>query len=227
MITSLAIAGQLLVGRTILDLLGRQRPSRRRGAGALPGGLGVLLMIAALSQASRPSSGMPLGEKVSRRTMDEILDVATEVELEDLRGLRVPRPPCSGRGWPRAAVGRRGVRDRHHHFDARRASAWSLVLITVAPVLVPFAVLGYVPIAFVNVRNNRARYALEGELTELQRDARTSSTCMTDRTRPRRSAPTTRARRCAAGTPSCGTFAMLQLRALVRRRLTLTTSDRL
>ena len=37
------------------------------------------------------------------------------------------------------------------------------VLVSVAPVLVPFAVLGYVPIAYVNVRNNRARYALERE----------------------------------------------------------------
>ena len=44
------------------------------------------------------------------------------------------------------------------------------VLFTVAPVLVPIALLGYFPIAFVNVRNNRARYQLELELTELDRD---------------------------------------------------------
>ena len=42
-----------------------------------------------------------------------------------------------------------------------------LVLLTVAPILVPVAIIGYVPIALVNVRNNRARYRLEVELTEL------------------------------------------------------------
>ena len=35
------------------------------------------------------------------------------------------------------------------------------VLFTVAPILVPIALIGYVPIAVVNVRNNRARYQLE------------------------------------------------------------------
>ena len=55
------------------------------------------------------------------------------------------------------------------------------VLVRVAPVLVPIAVLGYLPIALVNVRNNRARYKLELELTELQRERSYLEYLMTDR----------------------------------------------
>ena len=57
------------------------------------------------------------------------------------------------------------------------------VLFTVAPILVPIALLGYVPIAVVNVRNNRARYQLELELTELQRDRSYLEYLMTERVR--------------------------------------------
>ena len=45
----------------------------------------------------------------------------------------------------------------------------------------PIALLGYVPIALVNVRNNRARYQLELELTELQRDRSYLEYLMTER----------------------------------------------
>ena len=51
-----------------------------------------------------------------------------------------------------------------------------VVLIAIAPVLVPIALAGYLPIAWVNVRNNRARHRLETSQTELQRSAATSST---------------------------------------------------
>ena len=97
------------------------------------------------------------------------------------------------------------------------------VLITVAPVLVPIAVLGYVPIALVNVRNNRARYQLELELTELQRERSYLEYLMTDRIEAKeiRSydiAPTLR-----RWHGELWDTRMTQLRALVRRRLTLTT----
>jgi ATP-binding cassette, subfamily B, bacterial len=44
------------------------------------------------------------------------------------------------------------------------------VVATVAPLVLPVALLGFVPVAIVNVRNNRARYRLELELTELERE---------------------------------------------------------
>ena len=46
------------------------------------------------------------------------------------------------------------------------------VLLTVAPSSCRSRIAGYLPIAWVNVRNNRARYRLESEQTELQRETR-------------------------------------------------------
>ena len=64
--------------------------------------LGVLLMVSAISQAIAGELRTPLSEQARRGTMNEILDVATEVDLEDLRGLRLPRSPATG---PPAAGG--------------------------------------------------------------------------------------------------------------------------
>ena len=124
---------------------------------------------------------MPLGEQVYRRTMDEILDVATEVELEAYEGSefhdRLQRARLAAGGQSSAVV-----------FGLVTIVSTLVVtvgvvavLFTVAPILVPIAVLGYVPIALVNVRNNRARYQLELELTELQRDRSYLEYLMTDR----------------------------------------------
>ena len=55
------------------------------------------------------------------------------------------------------------------------------VLLSVVPLLVPVAVIGYLPIAYVNVRNNKATYELEWELTELQRERTYLEFVMTDR----------------------------------------------
>ena len=90
--------------------------------------------------------------------MDEILDVATEVELEAYEGTefhdRMQRARFAAGGQ---SVGS-GVRLVTIVSTLVVAIGVVIVLMTVAPVLVPIAVLGYVPIAFVNVRNNRARY---------------------------------------------------------------------
>ena len=79
------------------------------------------------------------------------------------------------------------------------------MLLTVAPVLVPLAILGYMPIAFVNVRNNRARYELERELTELQRDRSYLEYLMTERVE--------------AKEVRCATTSRRRLRSLARRPL--------
>ena len=105
-VTSIAIAGQLLVGRTLLDLLA---DSERVDAGDLAPylvALGVLLMVSAMSQAVASELRIPLGEQVYRRAMDEILDVATEVELEAYEGSEF-HDRLQRRGWPPAGSRRR------------------------------------------------------------------------------------------------------------------------
>ena len=109
--------------------------------------LGVLLMLAAFSQAVANELRIPLAEQVTRRAMDEILDVATEVELEAYEGTefhdRLQRARLAAGGQSSAVV-----------FGLVTIVSTLVVtigvvavLVTVAPVLVPIAVLGYVPIA--------------------------------------------------------------------------------
>ena len=180
-VTAAAVAGELLVGRTLLDLLAG---SEQVDAGDLAPSLallGVLLMVSALSQAVANELRIPLGEQVARRTMDEILDVATEVGLEAHEGPdfhdRLQRARFAAAGQSSAVVfGLVTVVT-----TLAVAIGVVAVLLSVAPVLVPIAVLGYVPVAYVNVRNNRATYEMEFDLTELQRERTHLEYLMTDR----------------------------------------------
>jgi ATP-binding cassette subfamily B protein len=222
-VTSLAVAGQLLVGRTLLDLLVDSQHVDATDLAPYLVALGALLMLAALSQAVAGELRVPLAEQVHRRAMDQILDVATEVELEAYEGSefhdRLQRARVAAGGKSAAVV-----------FGLVTIVSTLVVavgvvgvLVTVAPVLVPIAVLGYAPIALVNVRNNRARYELERELTELHRDRVYLEYVMTDRIEAKevRSygvAPTFR-----RWHSNLWDIRLSRLRDLVRRRLELTT----
>jgi ATP-binding cassette, subfamily B, bacterial len=222
-VTSLAIAGQLLVGRTILNLLS---DNERVDAGDLAPHLailGALLMVSAMSQALVSELRIPLGEQVSRRAMDEILDVATEVELQAYEGSefhdRLLRARLAAGGQSSAVV-----------FGLVTIISTLIVtigvvavLVTVAPVLLPIAVLGYVPIAVVNVRNNRARYRLELEQTELLRDRTYLEYVMTDRTEAKEIRSYEMALTLRRWHSELWDTRLARLRALVRRRLALTT----
>lgn len=224
-VTSLAIAGQLLVGRTLLNLIadGADDVSAGELAPSLAA-LGGLLLVSAISQAVASEFRIPLGEKVHRRTLDEILDVATEVDLEAFEGSqfhdRLQRARAASGGQSSAVVF--GLVTIVSTLVV--AAGVVGVLITVAPILVPIAVLGYLPIAIVNVRNNRARYELERDLTELQRDRAYLEYVMTDRVEAKEIraydvAPTLR-----RWHHRLWDIRLERLRELVRRRLVLTTT---
>lgn len=180
-VTSAALAGQLLVGRDLLDLIA--------GTDSVEAGdlapqlvlLGLLLMVGALSRALSSELRIVLGEAVYRRTMDEILDVATEVDLETYESSdfydRLQRASWGTDGETTAiAFGLVSIMS-----TLVVAAGVIAVLFTVAPVLVPVAVLGYVPIAVVTVKNNRAHHELETDLTELYRERSYLETVMTER----------------------------------------------
>jgi ATP-binding cassette subfamily B protein len=168
-VTSVAIAGQLLVGRNLLNLLADEGDVAAGELAPSLIALGVLLLISAISQSVAAELRSPLSELVTRRAVDEILDVATEVELEAFEGAefhdRLQRARAAASGQSSAVVF--GLVTLVTTIAI--AIGVVAVLLSVAPILVPFALLGYVPVALVNVRNNRARYALERDLTELQR----------------------------------------------------------
>ncbi len=179
-VTGAAIAGQLLVGRTLLDLIAGKNVDAGDLAPYLVA-LGVLLMVSALSQAGATELKIPLSEHLARHTMNELLDVATEVNLEAYEGAnfhdRLERARFAATGQSSAVV-----------FGLVTVVSTLVVavgvvgvLLSVAPILVPIAVLGYVPIAYVNVRNNRATYQMEFDLTELQRERMYLEYLMTNR----------------------------------------------
>jgi ATP-binding cassette subfamily B protein len=222
-VTSLAVAGQLLVGRTLLDLLADREHVDAGELAPYLVALGLLLMLSTLSQAIANEIRIPLGEQVHRRTMDEILDVATEVDLEAYEGAefhdRLERARLAAGGQTSAVVF--GLVTIVSTLVVTIGVV--IVLATVVPLLLPIALVGYVPIALVNVRNTRARYRLERDLTELQRERSYLEYLMTERIEAKeiRSydvAPTLRRWHGALWDTR-----MSRLRALVRRRLALTT----
>ncbi len=222
-VMSVALAGQLLVGRTIVDLLADNEHVDSGELAPYIAVLGVLLMVAAMSQAVATELRMPLGEQVARHTMDEVLDVATEVELEAYEGSefhdQLQRARLAAGGQSSAVVF--GLVTIISTLVVTGGVV--VVLLTVAPVLVPIALLGYLPIALVNVRNNRARYQLELEQTELLRNRSYLEYLMTDRVeakeiRAYEVVPTLR-----RWHAELWDARMTQLRSLIRRRLTLTT----
>jgi ATP-binding cassette subfamily B protein len=222
-ITSAALAVQLLVGRTILDLLAGDK---RVDAGELApylALLAVLLMVAAMSQAVASELRLPLSEQVARHTMDEVLDVATEVDLEAYEGSefhdRLQRARLAAGAQSSAVVF--GIVTLISTLVVTVGVI--AVLVTVAPVLVPIAVLGYLPIALVNVRNNRARYELEVEQTELLRNRSYLEFVLTDRTEAKEVRAYGVAATLRRWHAELWETRMAQLHTLVRRRLKLTT----
>lgn len=179
-VTSVAVAGQLLVGRSILDLLsGTGNVSARELAPSLAL-LGALLIVGSLSQAATNEIRVLLSEKVQRLAMDEILDVATEVDYEAYEENqfhdRLQRARLAAGSQSAAVVF--GLMTMMSTLIVTIGVV--LVVIAVVPVLLPFALLGYLPVAWVNVRNTRARYRFEFGMTELQRDKGYLEYLMTD-----------------------------------------------
>jgi ATP-binding cassette subfamily B protein len=224
-ITAGAIAGQLLVGRDLLNTLADDA-GPVDFAQLAPGLalLGVLLLVGALSQACADELRLPLGELVHRRTTEEILDVATEVELEEYEGSQFHD------SLQRARIGA-GTQSSSVVFGLVTIVSTLIVafgviavLFSVAPVLVPVAVAGYIPITIVNIRNNSARYRLERDLTEVHRERTYLEFLMTERAdakeiRAYDVAPTLR-----AWHDGFWDLRLRQVRDLVRRRIQLTTA---
>ena len=133
-------------------------------------------MVSATVQALSSELRLPLLEAVYRNTMDEILDVGTEVELDVYEGPdfhdRLQRATTAAGGQV-AAIVFGMVTMVSALFVALGVVA---VLFAVAPILVPAAVIGYLPIALVNVRNNRAATNSSSNSPRISESGSTSST---------------------------------------------------
>lgn len=180
-VTSLAIAAQLLIGRELLNLLSG---SASVGTGQLAfwlALLGIALLVGTQSQAASSELRAPLAERVQRNATEEVLDVATSLDLEAFE-----QPELHDKlARARLAAGAQSSAIVFGLITILSTVVISVgiiaVIVAIAPELIPIAVLGYAPIALVGIRNNRASHAMEIELTELARQRSYLELVLTDR----------------------------------------------
>jgi ATP-binding cassette subfamily B protein len=167
---SLIAGGELLVGRSLLQHLTDDSSPALADLTPQLIALAVLLTLTALTGAWVSELRLLISDLVQRQVIGEVLEVAARASLEDFE-----QP---------------GFHDQLQRARERAEShAWSVVwglvtllatvltalaiigvLFSVAPILVPIAMLAYVPMAVVSVRNTRAYYRMHYELTEVDRD---------------------------------------------------------
>ena len=167
-------ATELLVGRHLVNqLVGAEDSAHQTNArDLLPWliALGVLLVGTALVNAAVSELRFLLNELVHQRAIDEVLEVSVAAELESFDDpafhdqIQRARENAEQYAWEVVW----GLVTLMTTLLA--AVAIGAVLLAVAPLLLPVAVVAYIPIAYVSVRNTRALYRLRYGLTELDRD---------------------------------------------------------
>ena len=174
-------AAELLVGRELVDLLVDGDDVTLSDLTPWLILLGASLVATSLVNAGAAELKILISELVQRRAVDELLEVATAAELEAFEDpqfhdrIRLAREHADTRAW-QVVWGLVTLAT-----TAFSSIAVVLVLLGVAPLLVPVAALGFAPIAFVTVRNTRALYRMHYELAEADRDRAYHERLLTDR----------------------------------------------
>ena len=175
-------AAELLVGRELVNLL-VDDGSDVAASELVPWLvlLGVTLVSTSLVTTGLAELRILIFELVHRRAMDQVLEVTTAVELEAFEDptfhdrVRLAREHADTYAWSVVS----GLVTLMT--TAFQSIAVVLVLLSVAPLLVPVALLAFVPIAFVSVRNTKALYRLHYDLAESDRDRTYHERLLTDR----------------------------------------------
>lgn len=174
-------AVELVVGRELVDLLVEGTDVDVGDLAPWLALLGVALVATALVNAATSELRILLSELVQRQAIDELLEVATSAELEAFEDpsfhnrIRLAREHADMYAW-------QVVWGLVTLMTTTFASvAVVLVLLSVAPLLVPVALVASVPIAIVAVANTRALYRLHYELAETDRDRSYHERLLTDR----------------------------------------------
>lgn len=143
--------------------------------------LGLALVATSLVNASMSELRILLSELVQRRAVDQLLEVSTAVELEEFEDptfhdrIRLAREHADTYAW-RVVWGLVTLMT-----TTVSGAVVVLVLLGVAPMLVPVGLVAFIPIAIVNVRNTRALYQLHYGLAEIDRDRTYHERLLTDR----------------------------------------------
>jgi ATP-binding cassette subfamily B protein len=167
---SLFAAAGLLVGGKLVALITNERDVPASDLVPWLAGLGTILIGTSLVSTASAELRILLNELVHRQAMDQVLEVTTSAELELFED---------------SEFHDRVERARENSYTYSWQVVWGLftflstlfssiavglVLLGVAPVLVPIAVLAFIPISLANVRNARALYDMRYALAELDRD---------------------------------------------------------
>ncbi len=167
----LGVTAQLLLGKRVLQAL-LDANATVDGFGPVVPGLAALVAITVLlsfAAAVQVEQTRILGELVARAAHERVLDAATAVELEAFEwpGFfdRLQRAQLAGSTRPLQLVNGLGT---------LTASVVTLVgvaaaLVALQPILVPFILLGYLPLWYASTRNSRALFQFVLEMTEQDR----------------------------------------------------------
>ena len=196
-------AAELLVGRELVNLL-VDDGSDVAASDLVPWLvlLGVTLVSTSLVTTGLAELRILTSELVHRRAMDQLLEVTTAVELEAFEDpafhdrIRLAREHADTYAWE-VVWGLVTLMS-----TAFTSMAVILVLLSVAPLLVPVAFVAFIPIAIVSVRNTKALYRLHYDLAESDRDRSYHERLLTDRLEAREVRAFGLAR-VAAGPPRC------------------------
>ncbi len=178
---ALLTAAELLVGRELVNLLVDADDATASELVPWLILLGLTLVATALVTTGLNELRILTSELVHRRAMDQLLEVTTAVELEAFEDptfhdrIRLAREHADTYAWS-VVWGLVTLMT-----TAFQSIAVGLVLLSVAPLLVPVAFVAFVPISYVSVRNTKALYRLHYDLAEDDRDRSYHERLLTDR----------------------------------------------
>ncbi len=165
------VTTQLLLGKNVLQSVLDTNPEVD-GFGPIVPGLVALVAITVLlsfAAAVQVEQSRILGELVARAANERVLDVATAVDLEAFEwpGFfdRLQRAQVAGWTRPLQLVNGLGTLTTSVVTLVGVAAA----LVALQPILVPFILLGYLPLWYASTRNSKALFQFVLEMTEQDR----------------------------------------------------------
>ena len=170
LVAAVGVAVQLFVGKEVLDAVLGAGGELRFGDLALPlAGLVAITVALDLAQAVQSEQSRVLGELVGRKAIDRVLDVSTRIDL-----LAFESPEFYDRLQRARAQGQfRALQTVNGLLGMVGAAVASVgivaALATLQPLLLPFVLVGYVPLWIVASLNTRDLYHFSRGMTPSDR----------------------------------------------------------
>jgi ATP-binding cassette subfamily B protein len=168
-IESAGLVGELLVGRRIIEQLAADSASFKKLT-PLVLMVGGLMVVRGICGSTAAEMRIPLSERLRRSVSERVVRAACAAPLESFESaafndqLQRARNDVDTRAW--TAVW--GVVSLVNASTSVVGAA--IVLVSVSPILLPFAALGVIPLLIAASRNNRSLYQLAYDYTSADRE---------------------------------------------------------